>query len=135
MGLNLNKAIVAGNLTHDIELKKTPAGRSVVTFSVAVNRSKKQGDGSYERETDFIDCQAWEGRAEFLSRNFHKGDAVCVIGSIRKRQWKLQDGNIRYITEVIADEILFAGSKAAEGKPAGQAPKFAELPIGEDLPF
>lgn len=114
MGLNLNKAIIAGNITHNIELRQTPSGISVASFTVAVTRSKKGADGNYIQETDFIDCQAWDKKAEFLGRNFRKGDPVCVLGSIRKRQWKANDGTNRYATEVIADDILFAGSKTPQ---------------------
>lgn len=114
MTLNLNKAIIAGNITRDIELRQTPSGISVASFSVAVNRSKKRADGKYIQETDFIDCQTWGKKAEFLGRNFRKGDPVCVLGSIRKRQWKANDGTNRYATEVIADDILFAGSKTPQ---------------------
>lgn len=114
MGLNLNKAIIAGNITRDIELRQTPSGISVASFTVAVTRSKKGTDGNYVQETDFIDCQAWDKKAEFLGRNFRKGDPVCVLGSIRKRQWKANDGTNRYATEVVADDILFAGSKTPQ---------------------
>ena len=115
MTLNLNKAIIAGNITRDIELRQTPSGISVASFTVAVARSKKGKDGIYIQETDFIDCQAWDKKAEFLGRNFRKGDPVCVLGSIRKRQWKANDGTNRYATEVVADDILFAGAKAQPG--------------------
>lgn len=115
MTLNLNKAIIAGNITRDIELRKTPSGISVASFTVAVARSKKGKDGNYIQETDFIDCQAWDKKAEFLGRNFRKGDPVCVLGSIRKRQWKANDSTNRYATEVVADDILFAGAKAQPG--------------------
>lgn len=114
MGLNLNKAIIAGNITRDIELRQTPSGIAVASFTVAVTRSKKGSDGNYVQETDFIDCQAWDKKAEFLGRNFRKGDPVCVLGSIRKRQWKANDGTNRYATEVVADDILFAGSKTPQ---------------------
>lgn len=160
MGLNLNKAIIAGNITRDIELRQTPSGISVASFSVAVTRSKKGTDGNYVQETDFIDCQAWDKKAEFLGRNFRKGDPVCVLGSIRKRQWKANDGTNRYATEVVADDILFAGSKTPqEGagayggtdyQPQAQTPqgqpvappsysnetaRFEELKTDDDLPF
>lgn len=161
MGLNLNKAIIAGNITHDIELRQTPSGISVASFSVAINRSKKGSDGNYIQETDFIDCQAWDKKAEFLGRNFRKGDPVCVVGSIRKRQWKANDGTNRYATEVVAEDILFAGSKTPQegteahggakntqqqmqmpqGQPvappsySNNSARFEELKPDEDLPF
>lgn len=160
MGLNLNKAIIAGNITRDIELRQTTSGISVASFSVAVNRSKKRVDGKYIQETDFIDCQAWDKKAEFLNRNFRKGDPVCVVGFIRKRQWKANDGTNRYATEVIAEDILFAGSKTPQegtgaygganaqqqmqmpqGQPvappsySNNSAQFEELKTDEDLPF
>lgn len=160
MGLNLNKAIIAGNITRDIELRQTPSGISVASFSVAINRSKKGSDGNYIQETDFIDCQAWDKKAEFLNRNFRKGDPVCVVGSIRKRQWKANDGTNRYATEVVAEDILFAGSKTPQegtgaygganaqqqmqipqGQPvappsySNNSAQFEELKTDEDLPF
>ena len=160
MGLNLNKVIIAGNLTQDPELRQTQSGKSVVTFTVAVNRSVKNDDNTYRQETDFIDCQAWDKRAEFLSRNFRKGSAVCVLGGIRKRSWTDSSATKRYATEVLCDDILFAGVKSAqEGEeahsventqqqvqmPQGQpvAPpsysndtaRFEELKIDDDLPF
>lgn len=160
MTLNLNKAIIAGNITRDIELRQTPSGISVASFSVAINRSKKGEDGNYIQETDFIDCQAWDKKAEFLGRNFRKGDPVCVVGSIRKRQWKSNDGTNRYATEVVAEDILFAGSKTPQedtGTYSGantqqqmqmpqeqpvappsysnKSARFEELKIDEDLPF
>lgn len=160
MTLNLNKAIIAGNITRDIELRQTPSGISVASFSVAINRSKKGKDGNYIQETDFIDCQAWDKKAEFLNRNFRKGDPVCVVGSIRKRQWKANDGTNRYATEVVAEDILFAGSKTPQegtgaygganaqqqmqmpqGQPvappsySNETARFEELKIDEDLPF
>ncbi len=160
MGLNLNKAIIAGNITRDIELRQTPSGIAVASFTVAVTRSKKGSDGNYVQETDFIECQAWDKKAEFLGRNFRKGDPVCVLGSIRKRQWKANDGTSVAYRLVVADDILFAGSKTPqEGAethgganaqqqmqmPQGQpvAPpsynndnaRFEELKTDDDLPF
>lgn len=160
MTLNLNKAIIAGNITRDIELRQTPSGISAASFTVAVARSKKGKDGNYIQETDFIDCRAWDKKAEFLGRNFRKGDPVCVLGSIRKRQWKANDGTNRYATEVVAEDILFAGSKTPQegteahgganaqqqmqmpqGQPvappsySNDAARFEELKTDEDLPF
>lgn len=135
MTLNLNKAIVAGNITRDIELRQTPSGISVASFTVAVARSKKGKDGNYIQETDFIDCQAWDKKAEFLGRNFRKGDPVCVLGSIRKRQWKANDGTNRYATEVVADDILFAGAKAQPGWNGGglQAKPQQQIQLPQEL--
>lgn len=135
---NLNKVILGGRLTADPELKQTPQGVSVTTFSIAVNRRGK------EAQTDFINCQAWRQTAEFICKFFKKGSSICVIGSIQTRSWTDQQNNKRIATEVIVDEANFVDSKA--DAPAGsysdapafqtqQAPKFEEIASDDDLPF
>ena len=109
----LNKVIIAGNLTKDIEVKTTQQGTAVCSFTVAVNRKTKQSDGTYRDEVDFIDCNAWDKKAEFLHRYFRKGDGVCVLGTIRNRKWTDKDGKARTATEVLAEDILFNGEKKA----------------------
>ncbi len=137
---NLNKVILGGRLTADPELKQTPQGVSVTTFSIAVNRRGK------EAQTDFINCQAWRQTAEFICKFFKKGSSICVIGSIQTRSWTDQQNNKRIATEVIVDEANFVDSKA--DAPAGsssygdapafqtqQTPKFEEIASDDDLPF
>ena len=106
--LNLNKVVLAGRLTNDVELKETQSGVSVCSFSIAVNRrfSKDQ-----EQTADFINCQAWRSTAEFISKYFHKGSSICITGSIQTRSWSDQNGNKRYSTEVVVDEAMFVDSK------------------------
>ena len=121
--LNLNKVILAGRLVADPELKKTTnTDSSVCSFTVAVNRRySKPGE---QAQTDFIDCVAWRQQAEFLSRYFRKGSSVCIVGSIQKRAWNDQQGNKRYTTEVIVDEINFVDSKG-EGPARDFSPEAA----------
>ena len=136
--LNLNKVILGGRLTSDIELKQTPSGVSVCSFSIAVNR--KTGKDK-EAQTDFIDCQAWRQTAEFIARYFRKGSSICVVGSIQKRSWKDQQGNNRYATEVVVDEAMFVDSKneseqaSAPAFSAPTEPKYEEISADDDLPF
>jgi single-strand DNA-binding protein len=106
---NLNKVILGGRLTADIEQKQTPNGVAVCNFSIAVNR--KYSRENEQQTADFINCQAWRGTAEFISKYFRKGSAICVIGSIQTRSWKDNSGNTRYATEVIVDEALFVDGK------------------------
>lgn len=133
--LNLNKVILGGRLTADPELKQTPQGVSVTTFSIAVNRRGK------DAQTDFINCQAWRQTAETICKYFKKGSSICISGQIQVRSWTDQQGNKRYATEVIADEVYFVDSKAdgqGPGEPAFQAPqtpKFEEIDADDDLPF
>ena len=79
----LNKVILMGRITHDLELRQTPNGVSVLSFSIAVDRSfARQGE---ERQTDFIDCVAWRQQAEFISRYFGKGRMIAVEGELQTR--------------------------------------------------
>lgn len=101
----LNKAILMGRLTVDPELKQTPSGISVTTFSLAVNRN-------YNREmTDFINIVAWRQTAEFVSKYFKKGQLVAVEGSIQTRNYEDKSGNKRTAFEVVCDQAYFAESK------------------------
>lgn len=136
---NFNKVILGGRLTADPELKQTPQGVSVTTFSIAVNRRGK------EAQTDFINCQAWRQTAEFICKFFKKGSSICISGSIQTRSWTDQQNVKRYATDVVADEAFFVDAKA-DGVPTGsfndapafqtqQAPKFEEIASDDDLPF
>ena len=133
---NFNKVILGGRLTETPELKTTPVGTVYANFSVAVKRAySKEGDAS----TDFIDCIAWRQRAEFLTKYFRKGSSVCIVGQIQTRSWTDQQGNKRYATDVVADEINFVDSKSDNGTaPAAEqpAPHWEEInPDDDDLPF
>ncbi|MBR2460159.1 MAG: single-stranded DNA-binding protein [Clostridia bacterium] len=131
--LNLNKVVLAGHLTATPELRQTPNGVSVTTFSIAVNRRVgKSADGQPAQQTvDFFNLVAWRSVADFVTRYFRKGSAICVTGSIQNRSWTDQQGNKRYATEIIVDEAFFvdnssAGSTNIGGDAFGaQAPAFA----------
>lgn len=125
--LNLNKSILGGRLTADVELKSTPNGVSVCQFTVAVTRK-----GNRE-ETDFINCVAWRNTAEFISKYFRKGSSICVVGAIQTRSWTDNNGNKRFATEVVVDEANFVDSKSENGQQS--APHFEEVKEDDDLPF
>lgn len=142
--LNLNKVVLAGRLTADPELKQTTSGISVTSFTLAVNR--RYAKEQEQQQTDFINIVAWRQTAEFISRYFRKGSALCITGTIQTRSWQDQQGQKRYATEVIADEAMFVDSKsdsqpAANGTYTPEAyaptttPKFEELNPDDDLPF
>ena len=134
---NLNKAILGGRLTADPELKQTPQGVAVVSFSIAVNRKGKDAG------TDFINCVAWRQTADFICRFFKKGSSICVSGSIQTRTWTDNQNNKRQATEIVVDEAFFVDTKSenAQGgfdEPAfqtTQAPNFEEVASDDDLPF
>ena len=104
----INKVILQGRLTADVELKSTPNGISVATFTVAVDRAYKSGE---EKKADFINCVAWRGTAEFLSRNFRKGQELVTEGELQTRSYE-KDGQKRFVTEVIVSNVHFCGPKA-----------------------
>ena len=114
--LNLNRAVLAGHLTSDVELKVSTSGISVCSFTIAV---KRRGSSPDRPVTDFISCVAWRQTAEFVSRYFKKGSAICVVGAIQTRSWQDAQGNRRYATEVIVDEAMFVDSKTENTAPAG----------------
>ena len=98
----LNKVILMGRLVRDPELRTTPQGVSVCTFSIAVDRGyARQGE---ERQTDFITCVAWRNQAEFISRYFSKGRMIAIEGNLRTRTYDDKNGTKHYVTEVIAEE-------------------------------
>lgn len=129
----MNKAILMGRLTQDVELRTTPNGISVATFSLAVNRKF-----SKTNEADFINIVCWRSTAEFVFKYFKKGQQIALVGSIQTRKWQDKDGNNRYATEVVADEVYFADSKkdssgAATGTDTGD---FEEIDTDDgELPF
>lgn len=152
--LYLNKVVLCGRLTADPELKQTASGIAVVSFTLAVNRryQPKSTDGTQQaQQADFISVVAWRQTAEFISRYFRKGSALCITGSIQTRSWQDQQGQKRYATEVVADEAMFVDSKGEGGAGASfgadpyqapsyssspaSAPKFEELKTDDDLPF
>ncbi len=110
MSLNLNKVILAGRLTKDSELRTTTSGTPVTQFDIAVNRRGAK-DGQ-QPQTDFITVVAWRQTAEFITRYFKKGNAICVVGSIQTRSYTDKNNQKRTATEVVADEAYFVESKA-----------------------
>lgn len=125
----LNCAVIMGRLTADPELRTTPNGISVTSFSVAVDRSYQRA--GEDRQTDFINVVAWRNTAEFVSRYFRKGSMIAVQGSIQTRNYEDRNGNKRTAFEIVADNVSFCGSKSESGTggaPARQAAPAAPAP-------
>lgn len=118
----LNRIVIMGRLTKDPELRRTGNGTAVTSFTLAVDRdfaNKETG----ERETDFIECVAWRGTGEFVSKHFSKGRMAIVSGRLQIRGWTDKDGNKRRTAEVLADNVYFGDSKKEEqtSEPTGFA--------------
>lgn len=139
--MSLNQVVLMGRLTRDPELKSTQSGVDVTTFTLAVDRSYAKA--GTERETDFLDCVAWRGTAEFVSRYFKKGMQVAVTGRIQTRKWKDQNDQKRVSVEVVVDEAFFADSKREPAAGAGTNDRgraaanwaYETLSADEDVPF
>lgn len=135
----MNKIILMGITTAEMELKQTNAGKSVTTFSLAVKRPFTKD------ATDFHNIVAWDKQAELAANYVRKGDMIAIEGYLTNRSYNAQDGSKRYVTEVIAEKIHFTGSKqetqAEQAAPAynpfapNKATQFEELPNDSDLPF
>lgn len=109
----LNRVILMGRITQELDLKQTPSGASVLQFNVAVERSfVKQGE---ERQTDFITCVAWRQQAEFIAKYFGKGRMIAIEGNLRTRTYEDKNGSKHYVTEVYVDSVSFTG-EAKQGE-------------------
>ena len=144
----MNKAILIGNLARDPETMTTSSGITKCNFTVAVQRRFANQQGV--READFLTIVCWRQTAELCARYLSKGRRVAVEGSIQTRSYDAQDGTKRYVTEIVADNVEFLGSRD-EGQrsggfdaPAAPAPRMQQAPAGnggftevddDELPF
>ena len=128
----MNKVILMGNLSKDVELTTTPNGVSVAKFTIAVQRRYSNADG--QREADFINCVAWRSTAENLAKYCHKGDKVAVVGALQVRTYEAQDGTKRYVTEIVADEVEFISTKKDGEKPQNR-PDLTPIDDDNQMPF
>ena len=137
----MNKIILIGRLTKDPELKYTQSGTAVCTFNLAVNRRFSNQNG--EREADFINCQAWQKTAEFVANYFKKGQQMALEGRLQVRSYDGNDGKKHWVTEVVAEQIEFVGSKgngsnsnSTSGSAGGSGDNAPyELGLGEEVVF
>ena len=132
----MNKVVLIGRVTKDIELKTTQSGKSVASFTLAVNKDFKNADGNYD--ADFINCVAFGQQAETISKYVHKGDKFGVTGKLNTRTYE-KNGSKVYVTEVNVDGFEFLESK--KDKPSTDIEQddagddFTEISGDEDLPF
>lgn len=105
----LNHIVIMGRFVRDPELRRTQNGTSVASFTLAVDRDRKDENGS--RECDFISCVAWKGIGEFVFKYFAKGSMAVVSGRLQIREWKDKDGNKRSSAEIVAENVYFGDGK------------------------
>ena len=136
----LNEWVGMGRLTATPELKSTPSGTSVATFTLAIDRDFTSGEN---KQADFINMVAWGKTAEFVAKYFSKGKLMAAKGSVRTRSYTAQDGSKRYVTEINAEKVYFAGDREKTSQNGntsvseGDADVFGGMGVmdDEELPF
>ena len=134
-----NKITLMGRITHDLELKSTPSGNSVLSFAVAVERAyQTKGE---ERKTDFFNCVAWRANADFISRFFSKGRMILIDGELQNRKYTDKNGAERYVTEESGKPPQNNQNQTSGNEPPPAQPQeytaadFAPSPTDDDYPF
>jgi single-strand DNA-binding protein len=134
-----NKVIITGNLTRDPEMKSTPAGVEIASFSLALNRMYKNQAGESVEETAFVDCTAFGKQAELIGRHLGKGRPMLLEGRIKQDIWKTNEGKNRSKLSVICEKFLFMDSKQDAKQSANAEPNTKpanKSPIEDsDVPF
>ena len=125
----LNKVFLIGNLTRDPELRYTPSGLAVTTFTVAANRSYTTPSGEKKDATTFMRTVAWGKRAEVCGEYLNKGSLVFVEGRIQNRNWQAQDGTKRTTVEIVANNVQFLGSPRRTAAPSKHPAEEAQRPL------
>ena len=141
MSKSINQVILMGNLTRDPELRTTPNGQSVCSFSLAVNRSWQGSDGTQQDAVDYFDVTAWAKLGELVNQYLRKGRRCLVQGRLSQRSWE-QDGQKRSKVEVVASDVTFLDSASGGGggdsapapapRSSGKSSK-ADAPVVEDI--
>ena len=121
----LNSVTMMGRLVRDPSLKETQTGTKVCSFTIAVDRDFQQGE---EKQTDFVNCVAWRQTGEFVSAHFHKGNLICVKGSLQSRKWQDKEGKNRTEWEVIVERAYFSGERNSAQEAPEAAPREPDAP-------
>lgn len=115
-----SKAIIAGNVTRDPEMRTTPSGAQVCSFSVAVNRTFKDSSGNQQDQVSYIDCVAWGKSGELIAQYTKKGSSLLVSGRLEQRSWEDKNsGQRRSRTEVVVEDFTFMGGNGGNGGNGG----------------
>jgi single-strand DNA-binding protein len=131
MSRGLNKVMIIGNLGRDPEMRYTPSGRPVTTFSVATSRTWNTSEGEKHVETEWFNVVAWSNLAEICKQYLTKGQQVYIEGRLQTRHWDDQEGNKHTSVEIVANEMIILG----ERREAGEAAAEAETVEEEEFPF
>jgi single-strand DNA-binding protein len=119
MARGFSKAIIVGNMTRDPELRSTPSGAQVCSFSVAVNRNYKDSSGANQESVSFIDCTAWGRAGEIIAQYAKKGSGILVSGRLEQRSWEDKEGQKRSRVEIVVEDFNFVGGNGDGGASGG----------------
>ncbi|MDB5170755.1 MAG: putative Single-stranded DNA-binding protein 1 [Candidatus Saccharibacteria bacterium] len=133
MARSLNQVTLMGNLTRDPELRQTPTGQNVTSFSLALNRSYKDSSGEWQEATDYIDIVSWGPLAERVAQYLSKGRRCLVQGRLQSRSWE-QDGNKRSKVEVLANDVTFLDSRGDDSGSSDGGASSAPAAAGASKP-
>jgi len=128
MSRGLNKVMVIGHLGKDPEMRYTPSGRPVTTFSVAVSRSWNTADGERRSETEWFNIVSWGNLAEICKQYLHKGQQVYIEGRLQTRRWEDKEGQKHTNVEVVANEMMMLGDRKDYNKDSQEEKQDEELP-------
>ena len=115
MARGFSKAIIVGNMTRDPELRSTPSGAQVCSFTVAVNRNYRDGSGDNKEQVSFLDCSAWGRSGEIIAQYAKKGSGILVSGRIEQRSWEDKEGQKRSRVEIVVEDFNFIGGGNGDG--------------------
>ena len=131
MSRGLNKVMIIGNLGRDPEMRYTPSGKPVTTFSVATSRTWSTSDGEKREETEWFNVVAWSSLAEICKQYLSKGQQVYIEGRLQTRHWDDQEGNKHISVEIVANEMIIL----SERREAGEGSTESESSEEEEFPF
>ena len=131
--MNLNKAMIIGNLTRDPEVRTTPSGQTVVSFSIATNFIWKDQSGQKQEKAEFHNVVAWRKLAEICGQYLHKGSKIYIEGRLQTQDWMGPDGTKRYKTEIVAENMIMldrlSGGSGAPMQNQNSGQNFNEPPV------
>jgi len=132
---SLNKVQIIGNLGKDPEVRAIPSGAKVANFSIATKESYTGKDGQKSDKTEWHNIVLWRGLAEIAEKYLRKGSQVYIEGKLSTRSWDDKDGQKRYITEIIGDNLVMLGKPASSQNQAGPSQPNQAPQVEDDLPF
>lgn len=139
MSRGLNKVMLIGHLGRDPEMRYTPSGRPVTSFSIATNRSWNTSDGEHHTDTDWFNIVTWGNLAEICNQHLKKGQQVYIEGRLQTRRWDDKEGNKHTTTEVVASEMLILGERRGnspdQGEDSSERDEFDNRVNEDEFPF